>query len=74
MKKSLIFLLVLVFALSSASFNIAYAAQYQENALDKAYDWATTLGKSENEKNQIIAEHQAERLKKYAEKEAQKNR
>ncbi len=73
MKRKNIFAGVLVALLIGAGVmsSPAFAGQeYQENIADKAWDWATTLGKSGADKDQVLAQNKAERVKRYAEHEA----
>ena len=78
MKNLKVWMLALVLAFTSLTMIApAHAAemQYHETALDNAWDWATTLGKSGLEKEKVLAENKSERMKRYAEKvakEAQK--
>ncbi|MBI4387845.1 MAG: hypothetical protein HY582_02220 [Candidatus Omnitrophica bacterium] len=72
MKKSLIFLLILVFTLSSMPLKAVYAAEYKETPIDSVGDWFATMGKSGAEKDQILAQRKAERMKKFLEREAAK--
>jgi len=62
--------LVLVTAFSMIPTHQAYAADfaYKETPLDQMWDGFTTLGKQSAEKERILAENKAERLKRYAEK------
>lgn len=59
---------VAVAGLSAASTAYALDVQYKETVLDQAWDWATTLGKSGLEKETILAQNKAERMKRHAEK------
>ena len=70
MKKLMALCLILLVMLSIAPLNTAYASglEYKNTPLDDVWDWATTLGKSGLEKDKILAENQAERLKRHAEK------
>lgn len=64
-------MLALILAISALT-GSAYAVdvQYKETVLDQAWDWGTTLGKSGLEKERILAENKAERMKRYAERVA----
>ncbi len=73
MKTLKVWMLALVLAFTALSVTTtAYAAdlEYKETVLDQAWDWGTTLGKSGLEKERILAENKAERMKRYAEKVA----
>ena len=50
----------------------AYAAQYQDNIVDRAGDRLATLGKKGMEKDRILIERKAKRAAKFAEHEAKK--
>ena len=73
MKHLKVWMLVLalgLMTLSAARSAYAIDIQYKETVLDQAWDWGTTLGKSGLEKEKILAENKAERMKRYAEKVA----
>lgn len=73
MKRFKVWMFALMLAVSAVSMaGSAYAVdlQYKETVLDQAWDWGTTLGKSGMEKERILAENKAERMKRYAEKVA----
>ena len=72
MKKYATLFLMMVLAFSSPMVAPAYAADAncQENVLDNAWDWYTTLGKQGMEKDQILAQNKADRLKHCLEKAA----
>jgi len=74
MKKILSVLLIsfMVFAVMPTTYSYAGGMAYQENVLDKMYDWATTLGKDEAEKDRILAANMAERHRKHSAKLAKK--
>lgn len=84
MKKVTILGLAFLFLISSANLCLA-AKDGQKGASDKAYenanenaifnrvdDWFSTVGKSEEEKEKILAEKKAKRAAKRAEKQAKK--
>lgn len=49
--------------------DFSYAGiEYKETALDKMWDWGTTLGKEGVEKDKILAKNKAERMKRHADK------
>lgn len=63
-------MMLLTFSAVSAVPAYAAEAQCKENVLDGAWDWYTTLGKQGMEKDQIIAQNKADRLKRCVEKAA----
>lgn len=69
-KRILSFVFVVAFACSMVPARPVYAAdyEYKETPLDQMWDGFTTLGKQGAEKERILAENKAERLKRYAEK------
>ncbi|OGW82307.1 MAG: hypothetical protein A3G33_11425 [Omnitrophica bacterium RIFCSPLOWO2_12_FULL_44_17] len=67
---TLFFVMSLMF--SSLPMNVCYAAEYQENVLDKIVDSFATMGKKGLEKDQILAQRKADRVKRYAEQEAKR--
>ena len=84
MKKVAVFILVVAFLIGTVP---AFAAQGQKGASAKAMerasdeavfhrvgDWFATRGKSEEEKQAIIAERKAERTAKRAQKEVEKQK
>ena len=70
MKKVFVFLFILGLTISGTSSSVAFASDmaYKETILDQGWDWFTTLGKSGLEKERILVENKAERLKRYSEK------
>lgn len=69
MKKLSAYLFAALLALAVLP-NSAWAANCDETPLDKAWDWATTLGKSGAAKDEILAKNKTERVKKCIEKTA----
>ncbi|MDD5217961.1 MAG: hypothetical protein PHN49_11225 [Candidatus Omnitrophica bacterium] len=68
MKRFLVLMLALMLVWTSIPL-VSYAAtEYKETALDKTWDWATTLGKQGLEKDRIIVQNKSERMKRHAEK------
>lgn len=69
-------LVIAFFALTLALGGIAvpaYAADCtKDTAFDKAWDWATTLGKQGMEKDKILVKNKADRVAACAKKEAEK--
>ncbi len=75
MKRLLVLVLVFAVLLSGFPANVSYAGpEYKETVLDKVWDWSTTLGKEGIEKDKIIAQNKAERLKRHAEKVAKQKK
>ena len=74
MKKLFSILLVSFMVFSVALAVPAYAEDvvYQENAIDKISDWAQTVGKDKDQRDQILAKNKAERQKKHLEKMAER--
>jgi len=73
MKRILTLILILAVAFAAQPIDKAYASmEYKDNVIDQAGDWAATLGKSGVEKEQVLAQRKAERLKKHAERMAAK--
>lgn len=72
MKKFATLFLMMLLTFSAVSAVPAFAAntECKENALDGAWDWYTTLGKQGMEKDQILAQNKADRLKRCVEKAA----
>ena len=70
MKRWISLFLALFLVLSVMPGKNVWAADYEYKAtpLDQAWDWYTTLGKSGMEKERVLAENNAERLKRHAEK------
>ena len=64
--------ILLAFASVGADVSYAGGMEYKATPLDNMWDWATTLGKDGVEKQQILAQNKAERLKRHAEKMAKK--
>ena len=68
-----LFVLLMAIALVVSAVPVSFAMdQYKETPLDQAWDWATTLGKSGMEKDQILAKNKAERMQRYSEQMAKK--
>jgi len=68
-------MLIVVFALSFSALSpkMVYAGEeYQDTALDQMGDWFATLGKSGTEKDQILMQRKADRLKHFMERKAEK--
>lgn len=72
MKRLIGVLCVVAFMFLATPINFAYAGPADDNVLDKAGDWAATIGKQGVEKDQILATRKADRMKKRAEIEAKK--
>lgn len=73
MKRFVIVAFVLALIFSTVSMSVCYAASgYQDNVIDQTGDWFATFGKQGMEKDRILAERKAERVKRYAEQEAKK--
>ncbi len=64
----------LVLVLMFGGFSVAAYAEdcTQDTPLDRAGDWAATLGKKGIEKDQVLARRRAQRFMNCAQKEAQK--
>lgn len=73
MKKILSVLIMSLMVFSAAPIFPVYAEDvvYQENAIDKISDWAQTVGKDKEQRDQILAKNKAERQKKHMEKKAE---
>lgn len=69
-KYATLLLMLLTFSAISTVPAYAAAAECKENVLDGAWDWYTTLGKQGMEKDQILAQNKADRLKRCVEKAA----
>lgn len=75
MKRISVFLFAILLAVASVGADVSYAGsgyEYKPTPLDNMWDWATTLGKDGVEKQQILAQNKAERMKRHAEKMAAK--
>ena len=83
MKSIFVMMLVGLFAFSATPATPAYAGEKGASAMgyehasensvfNRVGDWFATIGKSGAEKDQILAERKAARMKKHAEKEAKK--
>ena len=72
MKKYATLFLVMLLTFSALSTVPAYAGDVncKETILDNGWDWYTTLGKQGMEKDQILAQNKADRLKRCVEKAA----
>ncbi len=72
MKKffGILFAATLLFSNLPAHVVYAEITEYHDNAFDKAGDWFATLGKQGTEKDRILAERKAERVRKHIEKNA----
>ena len=68
---AVIFAMTLIFSSVPMRFSYAETGQYQDTVFDQAGDWFATLGKQGDEKDRILAERKAERLKHYMEKSAE---
>ena len=73
MKKVLSVLLMCFMVFSAMPIFTAYAEDvvYQENVIDKISDWAQTVGKDKEQRDQILAKNKAERQKKHMQKKAE---
>ena len=67
---AVIFAMTLIFSSVPMRFSYAETGQYQDTAFDQVGDWFATLGKQGDEKDRILAERKAERLKHFIEKNA----
>jgi hypothetical protein len=56
-----------------AALLIATPVYANDNVLDKAMDWCATVGKSDMDKDVILAKRRAQRTAKHARKAAQKS-
>ena len=76
MKKFLTVVVLVLFAFTILPSPMALAggAAYKDNMFDSMGDWMATLGKSGMEKEQILAERKAGRMKRHAEIQAKKAR
>lgn len=63
---------VLAFSAPASVPAFAADAECKENILDGAWDWYTTLGKKGMEKDQILAQNKADRLKRCVQAAAKK--
>lgn len=72
MKRFITLLFVMSLMFSTLPTSICFAGEYQENILDKVGDSLATMGKKGMDKDQILAQRKAERMKRYAEHEAKK--
>ena len=72
MKKWVSFVLVFLFAVialpvyadTDSANGHAYAYGQEDSILDKVSDWVATIGKSDQEKDQLVAERQMDRVMK----------
>ncbi len=69
---AVVLLIVFAFAIFPSPAALAGGGDYKDTPFDKLGDWMATLGKSGLEKDQILAERQAARLKRHAEIQAKK--
>jgi len=77
MKRFLVSIVMLAFVFSVAPVGTSYAATvqpYNETAIDHAGDWFATLGKQGVEKQMILSERKADRVRHHAERQAEKAR
>ena len=72
MRKLVIAFFVLALMVGGVS-TMAYAADCSKDTpFDRAWDWATTIGKKDMEKNQILIKNKADRVAACTKKEAEK--
>jgi hypothetical protein len=75
MKKLLIVVMALMFAVSAVPVDTAHAAAaqaYSETAFDRVGDWFAVLGKEGVERDRVLLERKAERVARHAERQAQR--
>lgn len=72
MRKLVIAFFALALMLSGLSMK-AYAVDCtKDSPFDQAWDWATTIGKKDMEKNQVLVKNKADRVAACTKKEAEK--